>query len=114
MYSMSNGEQVWEGAESGGESADYKSEVESDDDDDDSSNGEEVDSSPRFERRSKKMHDPAGGRAKAVASSAQVLKRTRTSTPELTKKAPKQPKVAPTKTLKALPKIKLDVLIASA
>ena len=91
---MPNGEQVQEG----GESADWKSEDESDDDDDDSSSGEEVDSPPRSERRSKQTHDPAGGRGKVVGSSAQVLKRTRTSTPEPTEKAPKQPKVAPTMT----------------
>ena len=113
MYSMLNGEQVQEGEASGGESADWKSEDESDDDDDDSSSGEEVDSPPHSERRSKQMHDPTGGRGKAVASSAQVLKRTRTSTPEPTEKAPKQPKVGPAKTRKALPKIKVDVPVAS-
>nr|XP_040251980.1 dynactin subunit 1-like [Aegilops tauschii subsp. strangulata] len=114
MYTMLNGEQFQEGAESEGESADWKSDDESDDDDDDSSSGEGVDSPPHSERRSKQTQDPAGGRGKVVASSAQVLKRTRTSTPEPTEKAPKQPKVAPTKTRKALPKIKVDVPVASA
>ena len=111
---MPNGEQVQEGVESGGESGDWKYEDESHDDDDDSSSGKEVDSPPHSERRSKQTHDPIGGRGKAVASSAQVLKRTWTSTPEPTEKAPKQPKVVPTTTRKALPKIKVDVPIAFA
>src|SRR4051812_40082041 len=114
MYSMPNGEQVQEGEASEGESADYRSEDGSDANDDDSSCGEEVESPPHSERRSKQTHDPAGGCGKAGVSSAQVLKRTRTSTPEPMEKAPKQPKVAPTNTRKALPKIKVDVLVASA
>nr|XP_020191627.1 protein IWS1 homolog [Aegilops tauschii subsp. strangulata] len=92
MYSMPNGEQVQEGMESGGESGDWKSDDESDEDREDSSSSEEVDSPPRSERRSKQMHDPVGGREKAA----------------------KQPKVVPPKPRKALPKIKVDVPVASA
>ena len=114
MYSMPNGEQVQEGEASGGESADGKSDDEDEEESEDSSSGEEVDSPPCSERRSKQKHDPASVRGKAVASSAHASKRTRTSAPESTEKAPKQPKVVPTKTRKALPKIKVDVPVASA
>ena len=114
MYSMPNVEHVQEGEASGGESTDGKSDDEEWEESEDSSISEEVDSPPRSERRSKQTHDPAGGRGKVVGSSAQVLKRTRTSTPEPTEKASKQPKVAPTKTRKALPKIKVDIPVASA
>ena len=79
---MPNGEQVQEGMESGGESADWKSDDESDEESADSSSSEEVDSPPRSERRSKQMHDPVGGRGKAAPPSTQTPKRTRTSTPE--------------------------------
>ena len=75
---------------------------------------EEVDSPPRIERRSKQSHDPTGGRNKAVAPSPQVHKRTRTSTPESSEKVAKKPKVAPSKSWKTLPKIKMDVPIAFA
>ena len=102
--------------ESADESADWQSpddeeEEESDESDDEE---EEVDSPPRTERRSKKYHDPAGGRNKVVALSTQVHKRTRTSTPEPSEKVAKQPKVAPSKPRKTLPKIKMDVPVASA
>ena len=89
----------------------------SDDDDDDESeeldDEEEVDSPPRTERRSKQHHDPAGGRGKNVAPSSQTQKRTRTSTPEPTEKVAKHPKVAPPKARKTLPRIKMDVPVAS-
>ncbi|XBI12103.1 hypothetical protein VPH35_139019 [Triticum aestivum] len=114
MYSMPNGEQVQEGMESGGESADWKSDDESDEDSEDSSSSEEVDSPPRSEKRSKQSHDLAGGCDKAALPSTQDSKRTRTSTPDPSEKAAKQPKVAPTKPRKALPKIKVDVPVASA
>ena len=110
---MPIGEQVQEGAESGGESADWRSDDESDEENEDSSSSEEVDSPPRSERRSKQKHDLVGGRGKAIAPSMQASKRTRTSTPDPIEKAPKQPKVAPTKPRKALPKIKVDVPVAS-
>ena len=78
-----------------------------------SDNKEEVDSPPRSERRSKQHHDPAGGRGKNVAPSTHTQKRTRTSTPEPTEKVAKQPKVAPPKARKTLPRIKMDVPVAS-
>ena len=111
---MPNGEQVQEGMESGGESADWKSDDESDEDSEDSSSSEEVDSPPRSEKRSKQSHDLEGGCDKAALPSTHASKRTRTSTPDPSEKAAKQPKVAPTKPRKALPKIKVDVPVASA
>ena len=112
---MPNGEQAHEGAESTDESADWKS---PDDDDEEESNEldneeEEVNSPPCTKHRSKQFHDPAGGRNKAMAPSTQVHKRTRTSTPEPSEKVAKQPKVAPSKSRKTLPKIKMDVPVAS-
>ena len=53
MYSMPNGDQLQEGEESGGESADWQSEDESDEDNKDSGRSEEVDSPPRSKQRSK-------------------------------------------------------------
>ena len=50
---------------------------------------------------------------KSVAPGATTQKLTRTSTPEPTEKVAKQPKVAPSKTRKTLPRIKMDVPVAS-
>ena len=91
------------------ESSDEEEEEESEESDDE----EEVDSPPRSERLSKQQHDPAGGRGKNVAPSTHAQKRTRTSTPEPTEKVAKQPKVAPPKARKTLPRIKMDVPVAS-
>ena len=66
-----------------------------------------------LERRSKQHHDPAGEQGKAVASSTKTQKRTWTSTPEPTEKVAKLPKVVPQKARKTLPRIKMDVPIAS-
>lgn len=100
---MPNGEkaqeQAQEGVESTYESVNWQSpddddeEEESDEPDDE----EEVDSPPRTEHRSKQSHDLAGGHNKVVASSTQVHKRTRTSTPEPSENVAKQPKVVPSK-----------------
>jgi hypothetical protein len=114
MYSMPNGEQIQEGEESGGDSGDWNSDDESDEEREDSSSGEEVDSPPRVEKRSKQKHDPASIRGKVAAPTGQTSKRTRTSSPVPTEKAPKQLKTAPSKPRKALPKIKVDVPVASA
>ena len=111
---MPNGEQHQEGVESEDGSADWQSEDESEEDSEDSSSSEEVDSPPRSERHSKQWKDPAGGRGKAVPPNTQVPKRTRTSSPELSEKAPKQAKIAASKPRKALPRIKVDVPVASA
>ena len=74
---------------------------------------EAVDSPPRSERRSKQRHDPVNRRGKAVASSAPSHKRARSPTPELTETVPKQPKANPSKARKALPRIKMDIPVAS-
>ena len=100
--------------ESDADSAEWEYANDGDEDDEDSISGEEVDSPPRSERRSKQSQDPAGGRGKTAPPSTQVQKRTRTSSPEPLEKAAKQPKVALPKTRKALPKIKVDVPVASA
>ena len=50
---------------------------------------------------------------KSAAPSAATQKRARTSTPEPTEKVAKQPKVATSKTRKTLPRIKMDVPVAS-
>ena len=110
MYSMPNGEQDHEGEASRGESGDWKSNDKDGEESEDSSDGEEVDSPPRTERRSKQTHDPMSICGKAVA---QTLKHTRTSSPVSTEKAPKQPKIAAPKPWKTLPKINIDVPITS-
>ena len=113
MYSVPNGEQIQEGEEGVGEASDWKSGEDTEEESEDSSSGEEVKSPPRGEKCSKEKHDPKATRTRAGPSSSQVQKRTRTSTPDPTEKAPKQPKVAAAKPRKAFPKIKVDVPIAS-
>ena len=115
---MPNGEQALEQDQEGEDSAEESGEWESpgeeeEEESEESDEEEEVDSPPRSERRSKQHHDPAGGRGKNVAPSTHTQKRTRTSTPEPTEKVAKQPKVAPPKTRKTLPRIKMDVPVAS-
>ena len=114
---MPNGEQeqYQEGEESGGESMDWQSDGgEEEEESEDSSSGEEVESPPRTEKRSKHKHDPASVRGEVARSTRQTSKRTRTSSPVLTEKAPKQQKITEPKPRKALPKIKIDVPVASA
>ena len=89
---MPNGEQeqYQEGEESGGESMDWQSDGgEEEEESEDSSSGEEVESPPRNERRSKHKHDPASIRGIVVQPTGQTSKRTRTSSPVPTEKAPK-------------------------
>ena len=117
MYSMPNREQEQgqeqEGEVSGGDSGDWQS---------DGGKTRRVTTEavvrkstpPRVKRRSKHTHDPASIRGKATAPTGQTSKHTRTSSPVPTEKAPKQPKVVPSKPWKALPKIKVDVPVASA
>ena len=88
-------------------------EDEDEEESDESDNEEMVDSPPHSKHRSKLLHDPAGGRGKTVDPSTQTQKRTRTSSPEPTKKVAKQPKVAPPKARKTLPRIKMDVPVDS-
>lgn len=114
MYSMPNRDLTQEGEASADESTQWQSGDSDDDESDDSSSSEEVESPPRFERRSKQTHDPIGGRGKEIVSSMHASKRTRATTPVPAEKAPKHPKVEPAKPWKALPKIKVDVPIASA
>ena len=115
MYSMPNGEQGQdpEGEASGGESGKWHSDGGEDDESEDSGDGEEVDSPPRTERRTKQTHDPASIRGKATAQTGHTSKRPRTSSPAPTEKAPKQSKATPSKPRKALPKIKFSIPIAS-
>ena len=115
---MPNGEQALEqdqeGEDSAEESGDWQSpEDEVEEESDESDDDEVVDSPPCSERRSKQSHDPAGGHGKAAAPSTQAHKRTRTLTLEPTEKVAKQPEVAPLKSRKTLPKIKMDVPVAS-
>ena len=116
MYSMPNGEQEQdpEGEASGGESGEWHSDGEGDEESDDPSDEEEVDSPPRRERRSKLAHDPASARERRpfrLGSRQSVLGR---PLRHQLKKAPKQSKVVVQKTRKALPRIKIDVPVASA
>ena len=115
---MPNGEQALEqdheGEDSAEESGEWESPADDDEDESDESDDEEVaDSPPRSERRSKQHHDPAGRRGKAMASSAPSQKRARSLTPELAEKVTKQPKINPSKARKTLPRIKMDVPVAS-
>ena len=115
MYSMPNGEQeqALEGEASGGDSGKWTSDGEGDGGSDGSSDGEEVESPPRRERRSKLDQEWPSARDKATAQVGQSLKRHRISSPTPTEIAPKNPKVAEPRTRKALPKIKIDIPVAS-
>ena len=115
---MPNGEQVLQQGQEGEDSAEESGDWESPDDEgeeesDESDDEEAVDSSPHSEHRSKQHHDPTGGRGKNVAQSTQTQKRTRTLTLEPTGKIAKQPKVASPKARKTLPRINMDVPVAS-
>ena len=112
MYSMPNGEQEQdpEGEASGGDSGEWESDGGGDEESDDPSDEEEVESPPRRERRSKLDQERPSAREKAIAQAGQSSKRPRTSSPTPTK----HPKVAEQKPRKALPKIKIDIPVASA
>ena len=99
---------------SGGESGEWNSDGEGDGGSDDSSDGEEIESPPRIERRSKLYQERPSARDKATAPAGQSSKRPRISSPTPTGKAPKHPKVAEPKTRKTLPKIKIDIPVPSA
>ena len=116
VYSMPNGEQeqVLEGKVSGGDSGEWTSDGEGDGGSDDSSDGEEVESPPRRERRSKLDQERPSAREKAIAQTGQSSKRPRTSSPTPTEKESKHLKVAEQKPRKVLPKIKIDIPVASA
>ena len=116
MYSMPNGEQGQdlEGEASGGNNGEWTSDGEEDGESEDSSDEEEVESPPRRERRSKLAQERPSVREKATAQAGQSSKRPRISSPTPTEKAPKHPKVVEPKIRKALPKIKIDIPVASA
>ena len=116
MYSMPNGEQEQdlEGEASGSDSGEWTSDDEGDRESDDPSDEEEVESPPHRERRSKLDQERPSAREKATAQAGQSSKRPRVSSPTPAEKAPKHPKVAELKSRKALPKIKIDIPVASA
>ena len=64
---------------------------------------------PHSERRSKLAHDPAVERGKGVVHAGQSTKRPQTTSPAPTEKAAKQPRAAPTKPAKALPKMRMEI-----
>ena len=78
------------------------------------SDEEELESPPRRERRSKLDQERPSAHEKVIAQAGQSSKHPRTSSPTPTEKASKHPKVAEPKPRKALPKIKIDIPVASA
>ena len=113
---MPNGEQALEqdreGEDIAEESGEWQSPKDDNEEESDESHDEEVvDSPPRTERRSKQLQDPAGRRGKTVAPSTQAHKCTRTLTLEPTEKVAKQPKVAPSKSRKTLPRSRWTFLL---
>ena len=115
---MPNGEhaleQDQEGEDSAEESGEWDSQgEEKEEESEELDEEEEVDSPPCSELRSKQQQDLAGGRGKSVGTTINTQKHTRTSTPEPTEKVAKQPKVVPPKARKALPRIKMEVPVAS-
>ena len=116
MYSpVPNGGQNFEGVGSEGDSDSISYVEDSEGSTDDSAESEEVEvvSPPRTEGRFRKRHDPALDRSRTGGSTTRSSKRSQMSTPEPTEKVAKQPKVTTTKPRKALPRIKVDMPIAS-
>ena len=115
MYSVPNGEQEQdlEGEASGGGSGEWHSDGEEDEESDDSSD-KEVESPPRRERRSKLDQERPSAHEKVTAQAGQSSKCPRTSSPTPTEKVSKHLKVVAQKPRKALPKIKIDIPVASA
>ena len=116
MYSMPNGEQEQdlEGEASGGDSGEWTSDGEGDGESDDPSDEEEVEPPPRRERRSNLDQERLSAREKVIAQAGHSSKHPRTSSPTPTEKSSKHPKVVEQKPRKALPKIKIDIPVASA
>ena len=101
---------------SGGESPEeWDSDADDDDEGDDSGEEEEEEEEeeevvpPRSERRSKLVHDPAVERGKGVTTVTQSSKRPQTTSSVSTEKAPNQSRVAPSKSAKVLPKMKMVI-----
>ena len=111
---MPNGAQAQAEEEegSGGESQE-EWESDADEGDEDAGSDEEEEEEevapPRSERRSKLAHDPAADRGKGVTLAGQSTKCPRTTSPAQTKKASKQPRAAPRKLAKALPKMRMEI-----
>ena len=111
---MPNGAQAQAEEEegSGGESQEeWESDVNEGDEDagsDEEEEEEEV-APPRFERRSKLAHDPVADHGKGVVPAGQSTKRPRTTSPAPTEKASKQPRAAPSRLAKALPKMRMEI-----
>ena len=115
MYSpVPNGGQNLEGLGSEEDSDSISDDEDSDGGSDDSGSDEvEVVSPSRTEGHFKKSHDPALDHGRTGGSTTRSSKRSRTATPEPTEKIAKQPKVTTTKPRKALPRIIVNVSIAS-
>ena len=115
---MPNGAQTLTEEEegSGGESPE-EWDSDADDNDEGGDSGEEEEEEeeeeevvpPRSERRSKLVHDPTVERGKGVATATQSSKRPQTTSPVPTEKVPKQSRVAPSKSAKVLPKMKMVI-----
>ena len=114
LYSMPNGAQA-QAEEEEGSRGESQEEWESDADegDEDAGSDEEEEEEevvpPHSERRSKLAHDPVVERGKGVVPAGQSTKRPWTTSPALTEKASKQPRAAPTKPAKALPKMRMEI-----
>ena len=111
---MPNGAQAQAEEEegSGGESQE-EWESDADEGDEDAGSDEEEEEEevapPCSQRRSKLAHDPAADRGKGVVPAGQSTKRPCTYSPAPTEKASKQPRAAPTKPAKALPKMRMEI-----
>ena len=77
-----NGEQLIEGAESEGGSADISYAKESEGGSDGSKESEEVESPPCTERRTKAIQDQSANQGNALAPSVRHLQYTRSATPD--------------------------------
>ena len=117
---MPNGEQLEEGEVSEGGSVDEERANDSEDNNDEEEGSEwvasrdDAPSPPRRERRSKAGQEPEAAPSKTLASSTRNTKRGRHPTPKSAEKASKQPKPDAPKPRKALPRMKINVPIASA
>ena len=115
MYSpVPNGEQPDDEEGSTGGSADVYYADDSEDSGDDLEEGKvEVQALPRIERRTKQREDPEAVPSKTLVSSTRNPKRDRAATSEPTEKVAKQPRSDAPKPRKALPLMKITVLVTS-
>jgi hypothetical protein len=108
-----NGEQLKDGEVRAGSSADVDIVENSEGSNDDSEESEDEVQSPHSERRSKRGQDPEAVPSKTVASSTRNMKHGWAAMPESTEKATKQPRYDAPKPRKALPRMKIQVPVAS-